>query len=55
MINDANGQEVDIVAFEFLADNEIKATIAAGLSDQEFYDAYCVAHAAKFGTEFVVR
>lgn len=62
-----NGREVDFVAAVSLMDDEIREDIHSTIegtrdpaypsvvcTNQEFVDAYCVAHAAKFGKDFVI-
>lgn len=48
-----NGQEIDMAAARQLMDDEICEQIHGTVdTDQEFMDAYAVAHEEKFGAEF---
>lgn len=48
-----NGQEIDMAAARQLMDDEICEKIHGTVNtDQEFMDAYAIAHAQKFGEEF---
>lgn len=52
-----NGTEFDFDAAVNLMDDDIREDIHdIGTGDeQSFFDAYCAAHLAKFGSEFVVN
>lgn len=55
MINNTYGTEIDFDAAFALMDSEICEEINSELapcSDQEFFDAYCKAHEAKYGEVF---
>lgn len=55
-ITNAAGTEIDFDAASAIMDDEIVASLGDGhmdgLTEQQAFDAYCVAHTAKFGTEF---
>ncbi len=53
-ITNAAGKEIDFEAASNLMDNDLSADLdhGAGLTEQEFFDAYCGKHRAKFGEEF---
>jgi hypothetical protein len=53
-----NGTEFDAQAVAALMDDEIREHLHSTIlpcTEQEFVDAYLVAHLAKYGTEFVVN
>lgn len=54
-IKNAYGLEIDFDAAAALMDHDISAELGHGdgfASEQEFFDAYCAKHLAKFGEEF---
>jgi len=51
-------QSFDFAAAVNLMDDDLRETLHATItpcSDQEFIDAYCQAHIAKYGADFVVN
>ena len=49
------GKEIDFDAATMIMDDDIRELVhhkLAPCSDQEFFDAYCVAHEKKYGEEF---
>ena len=48
-----HGTEIDYEAAVMLMDDEIREEICGTVdTDQEFFDAYCEAHEARYGEEF---
>lgn len=57
-VKGCNGQDVDFDGAAMLMDDDIREELHSSItpcSNQEFMDAYCKAHFAKFGEEFVVN
>jgi hypothetical protein len=53
-IINSTGKEIDFDAAALLMDQEISASFehGDGLTEQEFFDVYCLEHRKKFGEEF---
>lgn len=55
-VTNAHGLTIDFDAAADLMDDDIVASLGdghmAGLTEQQAFDAYCVAHLAKFGKAF---
>ena len=53
-IINASGREIDFDAAAILMDNDISASFehGDGLTEQEFFDVYCLEHRRKYGEEF---
>ena len=57
-VKGADGQTVDYGGAVMLMDDEIREELHSKVSpctEQEFMDAYCAAHFAKYGEEFIVN
>jgi hypothetical protein len=57
-VKGADGQTVDYEGAVMLMDDEIREdlhTQASDWTEQEFMNAYCAAHLAKYGEEFIVN
>ena len=53
-----NNQKFDLDAIAALMDDELRETLHSEKnwqSEQEFLDAYCKAHAQKFGEDFTIN
>lgn len=50
-----DGQTYDMREIRRLMDAELVATIAGTETDQDFFNAYLIAHAGKYGERFTVR
>ena len=57
-VKGTDGQTVDYDGAVMLMDDEIREelhTQASTWTEQEFMDAYCAAHLAKYGEEFIIN
>jgi hypothetical protein len=58
MVKGTDGQSVDFDGAKMLMDDEIREKLhskASTWTEQEFMDAYCKEHLAKYGSDFIVN